>query len=231
MIGLSLYLHCASICNICTVYLFVCLYVSTICACLWSLCFVSVSPLCCKPQKVKTSVVQTPPLMRAVISQTSPNSDESSKKHFSQRQLIEDHHSKNQDHSSSNLQEPNIKLHRNDQPMWSSSRESTNQTAQSQDLFTEILSTTDHLSINTHLFPERQHATNQLAMLSTSLPKERFSLSVDSGIKSSQGDPDQTSPSQPHTSLIQPDSSQKQTTDFTHHEDCDVRNNKNHEKR
>ncbi|XP_065142896.1 uncharacterized protein [Paramisgurnus dabryanus] len=175
-------------------------------------------PLCCKPQKVKTSVVQTPPLMRAVISQTSTNSDESSEKHCSQRQLIEDH-------GSTNLQEPNIKLYRNDQSVWSSSHPLTKQAAQSQDLFTEILSTTNHLSINTHLFPECQHATDQLASL-PKLSQERFRLSVDSGIKSSQSDPDQTSPSQPQTSLIQPDNSQKQTTDFRHH---DVRNNsKNH---
>nr|XP_055036605.1 signal-induced proliferation-associated 1-like protein 1 isoform X3 [Misgurnus anguillicaudatus] len=168
-------------------------------------------PLCCKPQKVKTSVVQTPPLMRAVISQTPPNFDQSSKKNFN---------------GLSNLQEPNLKLYRNDQSAtWSSSHLSTKHAAQSQDLFTEILPTTNHLSINTHLFPERQHATDQLASL-PKLSQERFS-----GIKSSQSDPDQTSPSQPQISLIQPDSSQKQTIDFRHHEDCDVGNNfKNHVK-
>lgn len=194
--AVSLCPQCASFYSVCTAYLFMCVYVSTLCVCLWSLCFVFVS----KPQKVKTSVVETPPLMRAVISQTS---DQPSEK------LREDHHAKNEDQSLSRLQEPNTKQCGNDPFMWSRSQPGRYQ---------DLLSAKDHLSINTHLFPERQSA-----VLSQKAIQERFSLSVDSGIKPCQGDPDQPEPCQPHANLIQPDCSQRQDA-IHHHEDSDVRN-------
>lgn len=138
--------------------------------------------------------------MRAVISQTS---DQPSEK------LREDHHAKNEDQSSSRLQEPNTKHFGNDPFMWSRSQPGRYQ---------DLLSAKDHLSINTHLFPERQSA-----VLSQNAIQERFSLSVDSNNKPCQGDPDQPKPCQPHANLIQPDCSQKQ--DAIHRrEDSDVRN-------
>ncbi|XP_056586228.1 uncharacterized protein LOC130407432 isoform X2 [Triplophysa dalaica] len=158
-----------------------------------------------KPQKVKTSVVETPPLMRAVISQTSPNSNKPSKKDVSQQQR-EDHHAKNEDQSFSNLQEPNIKHFGNDPFVWSRSQPS------SPGRYQDLLSLKDRLSINTHLFPERQSAT-----LSENAIQERFSMSVDS-----QGDPDQPEPCQPHGSLNLPDRQKEIST--LHQEHSDVRN-------
>ncbi|KAA0720016.1 Signal-induced proliferation-associated 1-like protein 3 [Triplophysa tibetana] len=146
-----------------------------------------------KPQKVKTSVVETPPMMRAVISQTSPNSNQPSKNHVSQ-QSREDHHAKNKDQSFSNLQEPNIKHFGNDPFVSSCSQPS------SPGRYQDFLSLKDHLSINTHLFPERQSATH-----SENAIQERFSSSVDS-----QGDPHQPEPCQPHGSLNLPDCSHKE---------------------
>ncbi len=161
--GLSLCLQCMSFCNIWTAYLILCFYVSTICVCLWSLCFISASPLCSKPQKVKTFVVEKPALMRAVVSQTSPTSNQPDKEYFSQLQPREDHLIKNQDCSLFSLQEPDRKPLRNDQPIWS----------QSQNFFTEEVSTKDHLSINTlHLFPERQYRADQPATLCPKLEKQ-----------------------------------------------------------
>lgn len=143
-----------SFCNACTAYLILCFYVSTICLCLWSFCFISTSPLCSKPQEVKTSMVKKPPLMRAVVSQSSPTSNQHGKEHFSQLQLREDHLIKNQDYSLFNLQEPNIKPPRNDQLPW----------RQRQQSFTEDTSTRDYISINTlHLFPEQQSRADQPA--------------------------------------------------------------------
>ncbi|XP_057216516.1 signal-induced proliferation-associated 1-like protein 3 isoform X2 [Triplophysa rosa] len=162
-----------------------------------------------KPQKVKTFVVETPPLMRAVIAHTSPNSNQPSKKHVSKQQR-EDHHAKNEDQSLSKLQEPNIKHFGNDPFVWSRSQPS------SPGRYQDLLSTKDHLSINTHLFPERQSAT-----LSQNVQKaiqERFSMSVDS-----QGDPNQPNPCQPHGSLNLPDCSQKEILTL-HQEHSDVRN-------
>ncbi|XP_050949914.1 signal-induced proliferation-associated 1-like protein 3 isoform X1 [Labeo rohita] len=190
--GLSLCPQCVTFCDVWTAYLILCLYVSTICVCLWSLCFISASPLSSKPQKVKTFVVEKPPLMRAVVSQTSLTSNQPDKEHFSQLQPREDHLIKNQDCGLFSLQEPNRKPPRNDQP-----------------LFTEDITTKDHLSINTlHLFSERHSRADQLATLCPKLEKashERFSLSVDADIKPSQGDPDwsrqlQTSPAKPDRS-------------------------------
>lgn len=200
--GLSLCPQCVSFCNVCTAYVFMSVCVSTLFVCLWFLCFVSVR----KPQKVKTSVVETPPLMRAVISQTSQNSNQPSKKHVSQ-QPREDHHAKNEDQNFSNLQEPNIKHFGNDPFVWSCNQPSS--PGRNQDL----LSLKDHLSINTHLFPERHSAT-----LSENAIQERFSMSVDS-----QGDPDQPEPCQPHGSLNLPDCRQKEISTL-HHEHSDVRN-------
>ncbi|XP_016368241.1 uncharacterized protein LOC107708493 [Sinocyclocheilus rhinocerous] len=166
------------------------------------------SPLCSKPQKVKTFVVEKPPLMRAVVSQTSPTSNQPDKEHFSQLHLRED----------CLPIEPNRKPPRYDQPVWS----------QSQNLFTEDISTKDHLSINTvHLFPERQSRADQPATLCPKLEKanhERFNLSVDTDIKPSQGDPDRSC--QPQTSPAKPDCSPKQKkTQYTQHRETgDVRN-------
>ncbi|XP_073680108.1 uncharacterized protein [Garra rufa] len=169
------------------------------------------SPLCTKPQKVKTFMVEKPPLMRAVVSQTSPTSQE----YFSQLHPREDHLIRNQDCSLFSLQEPNRKPPRND---WS----------QSQDLFTEDISTKAHLSINTlHLFPERQSRADQPAKLCPKVEKashERYSLSVDAHIKPSQGDPErscqlQSSPAKPDCSL-----KQKKTQYTQHRETADIRN-------
>lgn len=199
--GVSLCPQCALFCNMCTAYLFVCMCVSTLCMCLLSLCFVSVS----KPQKVKTSVVETPPLMRAVISQTSLNSDQPGKKQFSQKQR-EDHHAKNEDQSLCNM-----KHYGNDEFVGSRSQPLPGQ-------YQDLSSSKDHFSIITHVFPERQPAT--LSQNVQKVSQERFSLSVDSGINPCQGDPKTC---QPHANLIQPDCSQKRN--FTQHqEDNDVRN-------
>lgn len=224
--GLSLYLQCMSFCSIWTAYLILCFYVSTICVCLWSLCFISASPLCSKPQKVKTFVVEKPALMRAVVSQTSPTSNQPDKEHFSQLQPREDHLIKNQDCSLFSLQEPNRKPLRNDQPFWS----------QSQNFFTEEISTKDHLSINTlHLFPERQYRADQPAMLCPKLEKashEGFTLSVAADIKPSQGDPDRSCQLQASPAKHDCSPKQKKTQYTQHRETSDVRNTEhNHVKR
>ncbi|XP_051532880.1 uncharacterized protein LOC127428500 isoform X2 [Myxocyprinus asiaticus] len=181
------------------------------------------SPLCCKPQEVKTSVVEKPLLMRAVISRTTPNSSQLSKKDLSLLQPRGDHDNKNQDQNWSNLQEPNIKLVRSaGQPSFS-----LQHSAQSQNLFSEDISTKDQLTINTHLFPELQSRPNQSATLSPSSLKarqERFSLNDD--IKSSQGEPDQlcehhACPSQPYCSK-----KQKKIQQSEHRDPDDVRNKK-----
>ncbi|KAK9955319.1 hypothetical protein ABG768_015201 [Culter alburnus] len=154
------------------------------------------SPLCSKPQEVKTSVVKKPPLMRAVVS--SPTSNQHGKEHFSQLQLREDHLIKNQDYSLFNLQEPNIKPPRNDQLPW----------RQRQNSFTEDTSTPDYISINTlHLFPERQSRADQPATFCPKLEKASH-VGVDTGIKPSQGDPDRSC--QLQVSQTQPDCSPKQ---------------------
>ncbi len=65
--GLSLCLQCNVLLQHmdCLPYsLFLCVYNVSV---LWSLCFISASPLCSKPQKVKTFVVEKPALMRAVV--------------------------------------------------------------------------------------------------------------------------------------------------------------------
>ncbi|XP_042634904.1 uncharacterized protein LOC109061604 isoform X2 [Cyprinus carpio] len=174
------------------------------------------SPLCSKPQKVKTFVVEKPPLMRAVVSQTSPTSNQPDKEHFSRLQPREDCLIKSQDCSLFSLQEPKSKPPRYDQPVWS----------RSQNLFTEDISTKDHLCINTvHLFPECQSRADQPATLYPKLEKAShgiFSLSVDADIK--QGDPDwscqlQTSPAIPDCSP-----KQKKTQYTQHRETADVRN-------
>lgn len=224
--GLSLCLQCMSFCNIWTAYLILCFYVSTICVCLWSLCFISASTLCPKPQKVKTFVVEKPPLMRAVVSQTSPTSNQPDKEHFSQLQPREDQLIKNQDCSLFSLQEINRKPLRNDQPIWS----------QSQNFFTEEISTKDHLSINTlHLFPERQYRADQPATLCPKLEKashEIFTLSVDADIKPSQGDPDRSCQLQASPAKLDCSPKQKKTQYTQHRETSDVRNTEqNHVKR
>lgn len=211
-----------SFCNACTAYLILCFYVSTICLCLWSLCFISASPLCSKPQEVKTSVVKKPPLMRAVVSQSSPTSNQHGKEHFGQLQLREDHLIKNQDYSLFNLQEPNIKPPRNDQLPW----------RQRQNSFTEDTSTPDYISVNTlHLFPERQSRADQLATFCPKLEKASHE-GVDTGIKPSQGDPDRSC--QLQVSQTQSDCSLKQKKiQYTlHRETGGVRNgDHNHIKR
>ncbi|XP_051955431.1 signal-induced proliferation-associated 1-like protein 1 isoform X2 [Xyrauchen texanus] len=184
------------------------------------------SPLCCKPQEVKTYVVEKPPLMRALISQTSPNSSQPSKKDLSLLQRRGNHDKKNQDQNWSSLQEPNIKL------VWSSGQPSfsLNQSAQSQNLFSENISTKNQLSINTHLFPELQSRPDESATLSPSLRKtsqDGFSLSVDSITESYQGDPDQ--PCQLYDGPNIPECSETQKKQ--HREASDVRNsNKNYVK-
>ncbi|KAK7131205.1 hypothetical protein R3I94_016361 [Phoxinus phoxinus] len=153
------------------------------------------SPLFSKPQEVKTSVVKKPPLMRAVVSQSSPASNQPSKEHFSQLQLREDHLIKNQDCILFNLQEPNIKPPRNDQLAW----------RESQNSFTE--DTKDYYSINTlHLFPGRP-SRDQPATFCPKLKKPSHE-GVDTGIKASQGDPDRSC--QLQASQTQPDCSPKQ---------------------
>ncbi|XP_016332760.1 signal-induced proliferation-associated 1-like protein 3 [Sinocyclocheilus anshuiensis] len=176
------------------------------------------SPLCSKPQKVKTFLVEKPPLMRAVVSQTSPTSNQPDKEHFSQLQPREDHLIKNQDCSLFSLQEPNRKPLRNDQPTWS----------QSQNLFTEEISTKDHLSINTlHLFPERQSRADQPATLCPKLEKashEIFTWSVDTDIKPSQSDPDRSCQLQASPAKHDCSPKQKKTQYSQHGETSDVRN-------
>ncbi|XP_026052049.1 uncharacterized protein LOC113038668 isoform X2 [Carassius auratus] len=176
------------------------------------------SPLCSKPQKVKTFVVEKPPLMRAVVSQTSPISSQPDKEHFSQLLPREDHLIKNQDCSLFSLQEPNRKPLRNDQPIWS----------QSQNLFTEEISTRDHLSINTlHLFPERQSKADQPAVLCPKWDKashERSTWRVDTDIKPSQGDPDWSCQLQASPAKHDCSPKQKKTQSSQHRETSDVRN-------
>ncbi|XP_067280400.1 uncharacterized protein [Pseudorasbora parva] len=156
------------------------------------------SPLCSKPQEVKTSQVKKPPLMRAVVSQSSPTSIQHGKEHFSQLQLREDHLIKNQDCILYNLQEPNIKPPKNDQLGW----------RQSQNSFTEDTFTKDYISINTlHLFPGRQSKADQPAKYSPKLEKACHE-GVDAVIKPSQGDPDRSC--QLQASQTQPDYSLKQ---------------------
>ncbi|XP_059397927.1 uncharacterized protein LOC132130239 [Carassius carassius] len=174
------------------------------------------SPLCSKPQKVTTFVVEKPPLMRAVVSQTSPTSSQPNKEHFSQIQPIED--SLIKDCSLFSLQEPKSKPPRYDQPVWS----------QSQNLFTEDISTKDHLSINTvHLFPKHHSRAYQPAALCSKLEKanhERFSLSVDADIKQSQGDPDWSCQLQTSPAIPDCNPKQKKTQYTQHRETGDVRN-------
>lgn len=195
---MALSLCLQSFCNVCTAYLILCFYVSTICVCLWSFCFIFASPLFSKPQEVKTSVVKKPPLMRAVVSQSSPTSNQPGKEHFSQLQLREDHLINNQDCILFNLQEPNIKPPRNDQLEW----------RQGQNSFTEDTSTKDYYSINPpHLFPGRQSRADQPATFCPNLEKGSHE-GVDTGIKPSQSDPDrscqlQASQTQPACSLKQ----------------------------
>ncbi|XP_058613193.1 signal-induced proliferation-associated 1-like protein 3 isoform X2 [Onychostoma macrolepis] len=176
------------------------------------------SPLSSKPQKVKTFVVEKPPLMRAVVSQTSPTSNQPDKEHFSQLQPREDHLIKNQDCSLFSLQEPNRKPLRIDQPVWS----------QSQNLFTEEISTKDHLSINTlHLFPERQSRADQPVTLCPKLEKashKRFTLSVEADIKPSQGDPDWSCQLQASPAKHDCSPKQRKTQYTQHRETSDVRN-------
>ncbi|XP_043077247.1 uncharacterized protein LOC122326433 isoform X2 [Puntigrus tetrazona] len=177
------------------------------------------SPLCSKPQKVKTFVVEKPPLMRAVVSQTSPTSNPPDKELFSHLQPREEHLIKRQDCSLFSLQEPNRRSLRNDQPVWS----------QSQNLFTEEISTKDRLSINTlHLFPERQFIANQPATLCPELEKgshERFTWSVDTDINLSQGDPDRSGQLKASQAKHDCNPKQKKTPYTQHRETSDVRNN------
>lgn len=166
-----------SFCSACTAYLILCFYVSTICVCLWSLCFISTSPLCSKPQEVKTSMVKKPPMMRAVVSQSSSTSNHPGKEHLTKLQLREDHFIQNQDYSLFNLQEPNLKTPRNDQLPW----------RQRQNSFTE-----DNISVNTlHLFPEQQSRADQPAAFCPKLEKTS-NEGVDTVTKPSQGDPDRS---------------------------------------
>ncbi|XP_052393927.1 uncharacterized protein LOC127942288 [Carassius gibelio] len=171
------------------------------------------SPLCSKPQKVTTFVVEKPPLMRAVVSQTSPTSSQPDKEHFSQLQPREDSLIKSQDCSLFSLQEPKSKPPRYDQPVWSQSQN---------------LSTRDHLSINTvHLFPECHSRADQPAMLCPKLEKanhERFSLSVDADIKQSQDDPDWSCQLQTSPAIPDCNPKQKKTKYTQHRETIDVRN-------
>jgi len=198
-------------CNVCTVYLILCFYVSTICVCLWTFCFIFASPLFSKPQEVKTSVVKKPPLMRAVVSQSSPTSNQPGKEHFSQLQLREDHLIKNQDCILFNLQKANIKPPRNEQLAWNS--------------FTEDSSTNDY---TLHLFPGRQSRADQPATLCPKLEKASHE-GVATGIKPSQGDPDWSC--QVQASQTQPAYSPKQKKmqyEYTLHRESGVVRNDNH---
>ncbi|XP_051536828.1 signal-induced proliferation-associated 1-like protein 1 isoform X2 [Myxocyprinus asiaticus] len=180
------------------------------------------SPLCCKPQEVKTSVVEKP-----LISQTSPNSSQPSKKDLSLLQRRGNHDNKNQDQNWSSLQEPNIKL------VWSPGQPSfsLHQSAQIQNLFSENISTKDQLSINTHLFPELQSRPDGSATFSPSLRKtsqDGFSLSVDSITEPYQGDPNQPCQLYAGPTIPKCSETQKKLQYTQHREDSDVRNsNKN----
>uniref|UniRef100_A0A9J7XMY5 Signal-induced proliferation-associated 1-like protein C-terminal domain-containing protein n=1 Tax=Cyprinus carpio carpio TaxID=630221 RepID=A0A9J7XMY5_CYPCA len=154
-------------------------------------------PLCSRPQKVKTFVVEKPPLMRAVVSQTSSTSNQPDEKHFSQLLPREHHLIKNQDCSLFSLQEPNRKPLRNDQPIWS------------------------------HLFPERQSKADQPATLCPKLEKashERSTWSVDTDIKLSQGDPDWSCQLQASPAKHDCSPKQKKTQYSQNRETSDVRN-------
>ncbi|XP_042604322.1 uncharacterized protein LOC109080336 isoform X2 [Cyprinus carpio] len=150
-----------------------------------------------RPQKVKTFVVEKPPLMRAVVSQTSSTSNKPDEKHFSQLVPREHHLIKNQDCSLFSLQEPNRKPLRNDQPIWS------------------------------HLFPERQSKADQPATLCPKLEKashERSTWSVDTDIKLSQGDPDWSCQLQASPAKRDCSPKQKKTQYSQNRETSDVRN-------
>ncbi|XP_073791389.1 uncharacterized protein isoform X3 [Danio rerio] len=156
------------------------------------------SPLCSKPQEVKTSMVKTPPLMRATVSQTSAISNQQGKERFSRLQPREDRLIQNQDRS-----------------LFSHNASGKDR----QDLSNED----PQIYINKqHLFPERQSRVNQPTKLCLKL-REASHDSVDgAGFKPSQGDPDwscqlQTSP---HCSP------QQNNILYTQHRDTvDVRNN------
>lgn len=203
--AVSLCLQCMSFCNVFAACLILCFYASTICVCLCSWYIISSSPLCSKPQEVKTSMVETPPLMRATVSQTSTISNQPGKERFSQLRPRENRLIQNQD---SSLFSHDTKALRKDRLFWSQSR----------DLFTED----PHLYINTqHLFPERQTRADQPAKLCLKLRKASHD-SVDAGIKPYQVDPDWSCQLQ-----TSPDCSPKQNNIlYTQRRDTvDVRNN------
>ncbi|TRY97890.1 hypothetical protein DNTS_034127 [Danionella cerebrum] len=91
------------------------------------------SPWCSKPQEVKTSVVDKPPLMRAVISQTSPISSHLDKEHFRRHKPKDDRLTETKDCS---LNNPGATSHRKDKLAWN----------MSQNLFTEDTSLRNHQS-------------------------------------------------------------------------------------